>query len=242
MPEKVSEDINRLQNDRSLSRFYGALMRLKKEEKGQVHIVHIGDSHIQQDMMTCVVRKHFQDHFGNAGRGLIVPLKIANTNEPFDYSIESNAVWKSKKITDHSFSDKVETGIGGFSIQTHTLHPELKIRIFNRYGIDYRFDRVCVFYNFEQHDAGLHFKSGTGKELGTITHRSSGQRGVLNLQEPAETIVLSTENASHHNALSIHGISLENNRSGVLYHAVGINGAKFRDYALSPLFVNQLQE
>ncbi|MBX7242975.1 MAG: hypothetical protein K1X92_14630 [Bacteroidia bacterium] len=217
-------------------------MRLKKEEKGQVHIVHIGDSHIQQDMMTCVVRKHFHEYFGNAGRGLIAPLKIAKTNEPFDYSIKSKDVWKNKKITDHTLGDKIEPGIGGLSIQTHALQPELICSISNRYGIDYRFDRVCVFYTFAEHDTGLLFRTGADKNPERVTQGSSGQRVVLNLQEPTETIVLSTENAIHHNSLSIYGISLEKNQSGVLYHTIGINGAKFRDYALSPLFVNQLQE
>lgn len=34
-----------------------------------------------------------QKTFGNAGRGLIVPLKLAKTNEPRDYSIISDIDW-----------------------------------------------------------------------------------------------------------------------------------------------------
>lgn len=47
-----------------------------------VTILHIGDSHIQADVLTDRVRKHFWNRFGSGGRGLITPLKICGTNEP----------------------------------------------------------------------------------------------------------------------------------------------------------------
>lgn len=52
-----------------------------------VDIVHIGDSHIQAEMGTSQLRKHLQQQYGNAGRGLITAFRLAATNQPVDYAI-----------------------------------------------------------------------------------------------------------------------------------------------------------
>lgn len=54
-----------------------------------VSIVHIGDSHIQADISTGTTRELLQYDFGNAGRGLVSPLKMSGTNEPLDYTFQS---------------------------------------------------------------------------------------------------------------------------------------------------------
>ena len=60
-------------------------------DRRPMRIVHIGDSHIQADMATGYTRRILQQEFGDAGRGLIVPLKLASTNEPLDYAITSTS-------------------------------------------------------------------------------------------------------------------------------------------------------
>lgn len=69
---------NRIFNNRSLDSFYRKLQQLKKSEKGLVTIVHIGDSHLQSDNLTGVVRKGFQDFFGDAGKGIVFPRELSN--------------------------------------------------------------------------------------------------------------------------------------------------------------------
>ena len=46
-----------------------------------VSIVHIGDSHIQADISTGTTRELLQYDFGNAGRGLVSPLKMIGPND-----------------------------------------------------------------------------------------------------------------------------------------------------------------
>lgn len=55
----------------------------------QIDIVHIGDSHIQAEMVTSRLRELLQSRYGNAGRGLISAFKLAGTNQPVDYAITS---------------------------------------------------------------------------------------------------------------------------------------------------------
>lgn len=64
---QVSLVFNRIFNSSGLDSFYHKLQQLKKNKKGRVTILHIGDSHLQSDNLPGVVRKGLQDFFGNAG-------------------------------------------------------------------------------------------------------------------------------------------------------------------------------
>jgi len=79
---KISLVFNRIFNGSSLDSFYQKLQQLKKTKKGLVTIVHIGDSHLQSDNLTGVVRKGLQDFFGDAGKGIIFPRELSTLGEP----------------------------------------------------------------------------------------------------------------------------------------------------------------
>src|SRR3954465_12415254 len=67
----VTTVFNRIFNNAPLDSFYAKLSRLKESGKGVVSIVHIGDSHIQADFLSGIVRESMQSFFGNAGRGMV---------------------------------------------------------------------------------------------------------------------------------------------------------------------------
>src|SRR6267378_7554668 len=94
----LDQEDNRIRNVVSLSDFYEKLYRLRKGENLQVRIIHIGDSHIQADFLSGVLRQNFQHTFGNAGRGLIFPGRVARTNEPSNFFTSSGSLWEVKRI------------------------------------------------------------------------------------------------------------------------------------------------
>ena len=61
-------------------------------------ILHIGDSHFQADMASAVTRYRLADLYGAGGRGLVVPFRLAGTNEPTDYSIRSSDPMATSKL------------------------------------------------------------------------------------------------------------------------------------------------
>ncbi|MEP6932013.1 MAG: GDSL-type esterase/lipase family protein [Flavobacterium sp.] len=61
----------------------------------KINIVHIGDSHIQGDLMTNEIRKKLQQKFGNAGRGFVFPYQLAKTNGSYNERFYSNRTWES---------------------------------------------------------------------------------------------------------------------------------------------------
>ena len=65
-----------------------------KANQSVTNILFLGDSHIQSGFISGVLRKNFQAAYGNAGRGLIFPYAIANSNGEQDYASVSNQAWQ----------------------------------------------------------------------------------------------------------------------------------------------------
>src|SRR5688572_17306689 len=144
---------NQIQNAAHLDDFFEELLQLKVTGKGTVNIIHIGDSHIQADYMTNVVRSDFQRDFGNAGRGLIVPLRVAGSNEPANIRTSSSASWKVKRCV--TPDQALPIGIGGVTISNSQADTELSIRVNNTTVNNYSFNAVTLF--FQKDVSSFHF-------------------------------------------------------------------------------------
>jgi lysophospholipase L1-like esterase len=231
---------NVIQNDQYLDDFYEKLYQLQLTNQGEVSIVHIGDSHIQADYLTSVVRRNFQKDFGNAGRGLIVPLNVAGTNEPNNFKTESNVSWKAKRCVFPS--QPLPIGIGGVTIET--TDPSASLRIFmNDLWLDYSFNRLTLFY--EKDDASFDFsvRGPRGRELGVINAGMQPAHENVSSIEWRERInsitIQAVKSSDDQSRALIYGLVLENSTNGVLYNTIGVNGAKFSHYNQASGFAAQ---
>lgn len=202
-----------------------------------VSILQIGDSHIQAGISTYAIRTLFQRNFGNAGRGLIVPLRLAATNEPFDYRITSSAKWQGSFCAQRTPVNP--TGISGMALKTDASNFNFKLELsLDTMGLGYAFDRVKVF-----HHAKAPLLRPT-KELDVDISPDNLEAENLTeiyLTRLTDTLTLSgstKENANYATPI-FYGFSLENGKSGVLYHSVGINGACYTHYAKQPDIILQ---
>ncbi len=80
--DSVSDD--QIYNAKVLKDFFEKLKENENSRDQKINIVHIGDSHIQSDLMTNEVRKKLQQQFGNGGRGLVFPYQLAKTNGSYN--------------------------------------------------------------------------------------------------------------------------------------------------------------
>lgn len=79
------------------------------------NILFIGDSHIQADWLTSYLRQKFQSRYGNAGRGLVFPYQLGNTNGADDFSSASNSAWETFRLV-HEQDVFPQLGASGFVI------------------------------------------------------------------------------------------------------------------------------
>ncbi len=194
----------------------GLAARLQKADSARVDIVHIGDSHLQADMGTAVTRSRLAGLYGSAGRALVVPFKLAGTNEPVDYSITSSSPMVKSRLLKLPWPTEMGfTGIG--------VRPEE-----NEFAVTVSahepFDSVAVFYS--------------GKDLRLISSLPSSQhQGVLTVSLPDTTSSVELRfNASE--GTTLHGFNLIRGRSGVAYHVIGNNGATYGSYNMIPRFAD----
>ncbi len=194
---------------------------LRNSDKSPVSIVHIGDSHTQADITTGTIRELLQYDFGNAGRGLVTPLKMSGTNQPRDYVFQSRHSWTPAKLMSSSWNHTM--GFTGTSIRPVASSSEITVGTSDR--DDYNpFTSLTIFHNGK-----LTVKSVTDEDDNKIEFRAIPSRDYTQILLPSpETKV--TVNFSSAGDLTIFGISLSGDRPGLYYHAIGNNGAAYETY------------
>ena len=112
----------------------------KLNENKVTQILFLGDSHIQADWITSFLRNKFQEKYGNAGRGLVFPYSVANSNGPDDFTSATNQTWENFRLV---YEQDVfpQMGASGFVIGNQQ-DSFLEIKFKNP---EETFDKVIIF-------------------------------------------------------------------------------------------------
>lgn len=211
------------------------LYRLRKYgdvEIQKIRIIHIGDSHLQAGYLNGTVMRHFHADFGNAGRGLVVPLKLSATNEPIDYDVVSDIQWNAAKCL--SARPRYPVGIGGVSIVPRDTVFHLEIQIPLNEATQYSFNQVDVYHLpgaaiLQPRSAGIRLADSVWPFL--TRYR---------LARPMNKLVFEGHTQQRDSCV-YYGFCLENGHNGVLYHTIGINGAQYTHYRNVYQFTEQIE-
>ncbi len=223
-----------------LKAVFKTLEELEEGKDTLLTIVHLGDSHVQAGHYSGQIMRLLQKRFGNAGRGWIAPFKLSRTNEPDDYFIRSSAKeGTAGRITQRS--KKTPIGPGGIGIRTISTSVNFDILIAPNNGAGYQFNQAVLYRDDKStpmlptgalKDSIQTFRSveKLASRLVTDTFKISKQIDLLQLhstrRKPGTDSLLPTSNFSN----IYYGFSLTNGKPGVLYHAIGVNGAMFVNY------------
>ncbi len=228
---------NYILNSEVLNPLFEKLYQIKTSPSNKkVNFVHIGDSHLQADMMTSVIRNALQNQFGNAGRGLVFPYQAAKTNGPDDYRFGSVYDWTSTRINRQN--RPIEVGLSGFGLQTNFNFSMLDFK--QKQGI--YFDKIRLIAQKSSH--GIDFYNPNDGVVFGFSKKSKSNWDsyhiVLPYQIDAFQLRMFTD---QYDSMNLFGVILENEaQKGVLYHTIGANGAKYSDYFNNDFFKNQLTE
>jgi lysophospholipase L1-like esterase len=231
---------NEIQNAAHLDDVFENLYQLRRAKDRQISIVHIGDSHVQGDLLTQPIRRHFQRRFGNAGRGLVVPGRVASTNESYNIFSCSEIFWSAKRCVHPD--EPMPIGVSGITIGTKSPNATIDIHMRDLWQ-DYSFNKVRLFYLKNQNSFNFVFRDTLNRELARIQTRENDpiiNYSTVVLPKPVEAIRIEAvkENEQQNQAV-VFGVSFENGEGGVLYHSIGVNGAKYKHYNASQFFATQ---
>lgn len=189
-------------------------------------IVHIGDSHIQADFFSGKIRELLQDHYGNAGIGLVFPFKQINTNGPKSYSSLSSQPLTSNKIV--KCRNQCSVGIAAYN----AILPAGTDIIFSLKK-DTSTQFVSLLYSAQNPNA---LKVNNDNNAGNYAVQTTDNYTIASYKNEVNADF--TINATGFTLLN--GVIVNNGKPGVLYHTIGANGSTFANYNNSTLFFDQL--
>lgn len=210
----IRRDINRI--DLNGADWSGLRRLTANTDADALRIVHIGDSHVQADMLTGCVRSLLQRRLGTTGRGLIVPLRLAGTNQPNGYNITSNTVFRTEKLIKHPW--EMLMGFTGISLIPTANEFDFTITA------DELFEQVCVFYTGDV--PSVTSVSAGGAPLVYVTNYEAGYVEVY-LPHPCDSVAIGF---SSFGQTAICGMELISDQVGVAYNTIGNNGATYASY------------
>lgn len=219
----------------TMALFYEKLKILKSDTdtvRKVVNILHLGDSHIQAGFLSGQMMSRFQSDFGNAGRGLIVPLKLIKSNEPRDYAIRSTASWFGSRCVDRK--NYPCPGLGGMAVATRDTSFFFDIATLSKTDSCNAFCSVTVFHHPRTSPLSvISQKKGVNyyPTRWPFASRIELDTLVCNLHLKGQSMFGDTS--------IYYAMSLENRNSGILYHSSGINGSCYSHYVEAGQVLNQ---
>ena len=225
-------------NRLAFDRMEDKLEQLMTTGKGRINIVHIGGSHIQAGMYTGQMRTRFQQLDGgmNAGWGFMFPYRISHTNSPFGYYIRYNGAWRSFRNVE---SRKIGTlGAGGISVTTSSPKAELTILLEKENKLDYRFNKLRIYYENLEKNYDINIDPAL---INAVNQTDDYVDFSLNQSVDSLQIML-VKHAGKAGNFTLFGITTESAPNGIMYHALGVNGAHVPDFLRCQLFTKQLAE
>lgn len=219
VPSFINENANLIEyNGANWTELRKALLRA---EYIPFTILHIGDSHIQADYATGEVRDYLQFDYGNAGRGLITPLRMSGSNQPDDYFFSSSQKWSSVKLMGQNWPRTM--GFTGTSVSPPASSGNFSVTTSEKDDYD-PFNTITVFHK------GQFFVTSVADGAGNLipfTAEPSQDYTHIRLTKDVTTARINFDSAGD---LTLFGVSLSGHRPGLFYHTIGNNGATYDTY------------
>ncbi|WP_191906901.1 GDSL-type esterase/lipase family protein [Adhaeribacter soli] len=237
---KLSQNKITTPDSKALTGFYQALDSLKNGTRKKVNVVHIGDSHIQADLFSGRVRTLMQDSavFGNGGRGFVFPYPLARTNNPYNYKVTSTGQWTGCRNVQRN--QNCEWGLAGITAETIDSSATFSLQTltsFNKYPVSH----LRVFYPVKDESQFEVLVEAADSVYRPIKIDPLGFAEFAFAYEVTQLTVKFQKTNPKQYHFTLQGISLENNRPGVQYASLGVNGAEVISFLRNPALEENLK-
>lgn len=212
-------------------------LHLQRTQGGRkVTFLHIGDSHILGNYLTREVRSRLQEAFGDAGRGIIFPYRLADSNGPRDYLVTAGGRWEGDNCN-RNLAAHTSIGVAGFQLETNNPAAELTFRLRDTASSENQlFTKVTVFQHKSPNQFDLEVVDEVSNQEAMLVIEGDYSRSYYFDRPVGQVTIRPKRLDKMQKKLTFDGISLENEYSGIIYHSIGVNGATFEDYARAKNF------
>ncbi|MFA5574855.1 MAG: GDSL-type esterase/lipase family protein [Brumimicrobium sp.] len=236
----------------AFERLFANLKQTVKYKKGKLNFYHIGGSHLQADIYSNVIREHLQTYWEDlpGERGWVFPFKMAKTNNPWNYAFHSDNKWTGYRSV-LKRNDSIHFGLLGMAITTTDSLVNLRFEYRNT-EVRPPIDHIKIYHNKGVLPYLIHFDSIKHPVSLQYTNESLGFTEVYFTKEIKDFEVFFTRiddsifyekvdfDSTQTKTLKIYGFQLMNNRPGISYTSIGVNGAGLYTYRDNENFTEQL--
>jgi lysophospholipase L1-like esterase len=225
-----------------LNRFFQKVDTLLRKGEGRINILHIGGSHVQADMFSHQVRQNLdainQDF--RTPRGFIFPFSVAKTNNPTNYKVTYSGEWGAVRNVQRNRN--IPLGMGGIAVYTRDTHAQINISL--------NADQM-MRWDFNQLRLLGHVMDGSSDMVIPVLHYTNDLiEGKLDLISNTYLFELPAPDDSFSvgfvqkdtvpHTFVVNGFIPEKETPGIVYHAIGVNGAAVPSYLNSEHFEEEL--
>lgn len=221
-------------------RYHAKVDRLVFEGEGQIHVAHIGGSHVQADLWSMQLRHRLQTMSPGlrAARGFVFPYGMAKSNTPWWYKPEFTGRWTA--VRQVARADSSILGIAGISATTRDTLAELKIGFRTDIHAAYPFNRVRVLHRM---DSSYQVNAWSADTAVRIVRRADEAAGFTEFtyDRHRDTLRLRIQRTdSAQRQFTLRGIVLGSDDPGFVLHALGVNGASTATWLRCQRFSEEL--
>ncbi len=233
----VHTEYNRILGGNALLPFFDRLDRLLwLGESRQILVVHLGGSHVQADLWTGQLRRHFQSltPYLHPPRRFLFPYRVARTNGPAAYRFVATGKWQACKNA-HYRKQFCPCGLMGYVLWTKTDGAKLQVRFREPIPPPVR---VRVYY------------LPTDSTLEICLEDSTGMFGIVQDTNWVEFLLWDTifeltwriyRVEPDQRIFHLLGMTLYSSIPGIQVENVGVNGASVPAYLSCPYWEEQLR-
>ena len=225
----------------AFQKLYQKLDNIYNNKEENLHVFHIGGSHIQADFYSNRLRHYLQNmsEKSKGQRGFIYPYRMAKTNNPLNYKVTFDGDWKGYRC---SRNDSVAWGLSGVSAKFKDSISNITIKANHRNYSEntYDFNKLRVFYNEWSNDYEVTIPNDSLVISQTRNSDAHYIEFTLNATVENLDICVRKITSSNDSEFLMMGLELMNNNSGIVYTTIGVNGASFSFYNRAAYFEQQL--
>jgi hypothetical protein len=234
-----SKKYNFINNDRNFLEFDNLNLNpfVEKFKNNKKFIVaHFGDSHVQPDHLTGYIRKELQNLKGDGGRGMIFPYSIAKTYSQADYKSVFSGKWRSANSIHKT--PKIPLGISGFSATTSDSNASFKVL----FSTSISSQGVSLYITNIESNYEIKLKSGKDiNNLEVIKLSPSTTRLNFKIDNKIDSLeFLFHKKSGTHDSLTVRGVYLDKDTTGIIYNNLGVGGAAFESILKQKYFDEEI--
>ena len=220
----------------ALERFFEKLDRTIFEGEGKVNVVHMGGSHVQGGTLSHTMRMNLAQLAPelNVERGLFFPHRLANTNMPGNIYVKKIGTWEGCRNSIPR--NNCHWGFSGIDAITRDKDAGFAVQSFSGPGEAYAFKELRVF---EHYQSNTMVPICTPTPDSTYVDTAAGVR-CWYFNTLVDSVAVSFDATQEgESQYTLQGLQMVRDEPGLIYHALGVNGAATKSFLRSENFIEQ---